>query len=159
MFESKFLVLLCQTLTNVSLKYNFFIFISSKKDILKVKSFNKILFFSILSLVIPSPGAQLTSGQQLKLSCTTGEPLPPDMQLKWVLPKTSPQLLTDQHSANLTFPEVRTADSGNWRCELWWNNISLVSAVITLQIGENRKQEIKYEHDFVATRFDNTVLS
>uniref|UniRef100_A0A3B3C4P5 Uncharacterized LOC112143674 n=1 Tax=Oryzias melastigma TaxID=30732 RepID=A0A3B3C4P5_ORYME len=97
------------------------------------KTLNASRQFEVLE-IIPSPGAQLTSGQQLKLSCTTGEPLPPDMQLKWVLPKTSPQLLTDQHSANLTFPEVRTADSGNWRCELWWNNISLVSAVITLQI-------------------------
>ncbi|RVE62797.1 hypothetical protein OJAV_G00161450 [Oryzias javanicus] len=89
--------------------------------------------FEVLQ-IIPSPGAHLTSGQQLKLSCTTGEHLPPDMQLKWVLPKTSPQLLTDQHSANLTFPEVSTDDSGNWRCELWQNNTSLVSTVITLQI-------------------------
>uniref|UniRef100_A0A8C7ZAB0 Ig-like domain-containing protein n=1 Tax=Oryzias sinensis TaxID=183150 RepID=A0A8C7ZAB0_9TELE len=89
--------------------------------------------FEVLQ-IIPSPGAQLTSGQQLKLSCTTGEPLAPNMQLKWVLPQKSPRLPPDQHSANLTFTEVRIDDSGNWECELWWNNTRLASAVIRLQI-------------------------
>ncbi|XP_011483771.1 carcinoembryonic antigen-related cell adhesion molecule 5 isoform X1 [Oryzias latipes] len=89
--------------------------------------------FEVLQ-IIPYPGAQLTSGQKLKLSCTTGEPLAPDMQLKWVFPQKSPRLPPDQHSANLTFPEVRIDDSGNWECELWWNNTSLASAVIRLQI-------------------------
>lgn len=132
-------------------KLNMYLYfsISSTKGIYNVKLwfvtgnplFCFLYFVFFLSLVIPYPGAQLTSGQHLKLSCTTGEPLAPDMQLKWVFPQKSPRLPPDQHSPNLTFPEVRIDDSGNWECELWWNNTSLASAVIRLQIGEHRKRE------------------
>lgn len=103
-----------------------------------------VVFFcpsSVLSPVVPSPGKDLISGQQLNLTCSPGHPLPSDLRLKWFPPERSslPSLTPDRHPAYLTIPEAGTGDGGKWRCELRQNSTLLTSAVITLKIGKRRK--------------------
>ncbi|KAM9310710.1 CD4-1 molecule [Pholidichthys leucotaenia] len=84
--------------------------------------------------IFPSPGTQLISGQQLNLTCSTGNPLPSDVQLKWFPPQESSIPMPDPHRAHLNNLEVGVSDSGMWRCELWQNSKCLTSAMITLKI-------------------------
>ncbi|XP_041843577.1 CD4-1 molecule [Melanotaenia boesemani] len=83
--------------------------------------------------IIPSPGLTLISGQRLKLHCTIGGQLPPDVELKWSPKKTS-TYTTENNSALLVIKEVRMEDGGMWKCELRRNNSCLTSAVIKLNI-------------------------
>uniref|UniRef100_A0A3Q2PC36 CD4 molecule n=1 Tax=Fundulus heteroclitus TaxID=8078 RepID=A0A3Q2PC36_FUNHE len=84
--------------------------------------------------IIPSPGTDLISGQPLNLSCSTGGPLGPDVQVIWFPPKTSSLAKDELRSGHLMIPRVGTEDSGSWRCELRRSGATLTSAVITLKI-------------------------
>ncbi|XP_035983673.1 LOW QUALITY PROTEIN: T-cell surface glycoprotein CD4 [Fundulus heteroclitus] len=84
--------------------------------------------------IIPSPGTDLISGQSLNLSCSTGGPLDPDVQVNWFPPKTSSLAKDELRSSHLMIPRVGTEDSGSWRCELRRSGATLTSAVITLKI-------------------------
>ncbi|XP_008293846.1 CD4-1 molecule isoform X2 [Stegastes partitus] len=86
--------------------------------------------------IIASPGTEMILGQMVNLSCTTGSPLPSDVQLKWFPPEKPSVSIPDHHSARLTIPEVGSGHSGKWRCELWQSNIRLTSAVVKLSIVE-----------------------
>ncbi|KAL3980547.1 TYRO protein tyrosine kinase binding protein [Sarotherodon galilaeus] len=71
-------------------------------------------------------------GQQVNLSCSTGEQLPNDMKLNWTLPKTSsPYILYPTH---ITVPEVGKGDNGKWGCELLQGGNKLTSVEILLKI-------------------------
>lgn len=108
---------------------------------------------SVLSPVIASPGTNLTSGQQLNLTCGIGRGLSSDLQLKWIPPQKSfhPSLKSDPHPANFIIPEVTTGDNGKWRCELWQGSTRLTSEMITLKIGEYRKWEESRKYDMGMT--------
>lgn len=93
------------------------------------------------SLVVPSPGAKLMSGNPLNLSCSTGDQLLPGIQVKWLHPKRSTLRAAGPFADRLVIPKVSTEDSGTWRCELLQNWTRLTSAEITLSIGEHRKWE------------------
>lgn len=84
--------------------------------------------------IFSSPGAKLISGQRVNLSCSTGHPLPSDVQLKWFPPEKSSLQGSDPQPAHLTIPEVGAGDSGKWRCELWRSKTRLTFAVIMLKI-------------------------
>ncbi|KAM6909640.1 CD4-1 molecule [Xenentodon cancila] len=87
--------------------------------------------------IIAFSGVKLVSGQKLHLSCTIGDQLPADLEVKWVSPKKRPNFKTNPpSSANLTIERVGTDDGGKWSCELWENNSKtrLVSAEITVNI-------------------------
>ncbi|KAM4567565.1 CD4-1 molecule isoform 2-T4 [Fundulus diaphanus] len=84
--------------------------------------------------IIPSPGTELVSGQPLNLSCSTGGPLDPDVEVIWFPPKTSSLAKDKLLSSHLMIPRVGTEDSGSWRCELRRSAATLTSAVITLKI-------------------------
>ncbi|XP_022074009.2 CD4-1 molecule [Acanthochromis polyacanthus] len=84
--------------------------------------------------IVSSSGTKLTSGQQVNLSCTTGNPLQTGVQLKWFPPETSSVSFTDGHPAHLTIPEVGTGDGGKWKCELKQNGTVLTSAMLTLTV-------------------------
>ncbi|KAM8869323.1 CD4-1 molecule isoform 2-T2 [Spinachia spinachia] len=86
--------------------------------------------------ITSSPGTQLISGQQLNLTCSIGQPKPPDLQLKWVPPPQSPRssAASDRRLGHLAIPEVGTGDGGKWRCQLWQSDALLTSAEITLKI-------------------------
>lgn len=79
-------------------------------------------------------GTEFTSGQTLNLSCSTGEPLTSDMQLKWFPPDQSSLLKSDRHGAHLAIKEASTGDGGKWRCELWRRDLLLASAELKLTI-------------------------
>lgn len=82
--------------------------------------------------IIAHPRAELIYGQQVNLSCSTGEQLPNDMKLNWTLPKTSsPDILYPTH---ITVPEVGKEDNGKWGCELWQGGNKLTSVEILLKI-------------------------
>ncbi|KAM9723557.1 CD4-1 molecule [Menidia menidia] len=81
--------------------------------------------------IIPSPGTEVVSGKQLNVSCTTGEPLPDNMRLKIVPPRTLSPSNTD---SSLRIPKVGEEAGGKWKCELWQNKALLTSAVTTLKI-------------------------
>ncbi|XP_055359083.1 CD4-1 molecule isoform X2 [Betta splendens] len=87
--------------------------------------------------IIAAPGTNLTSGQQLNMTCSVGAALPSDMQLKLLPPVESLSHLqqnSDHSSTNVILPAVSTAHSGRWRCELWQGGKKLTSEVITLKI-------------------------
>ncbi|XP_023127396.2 CD4-1 molecule [Amphiprion ocellaris] len=84
--------------------------------------------------IISSRGTKLTPGQRVNLSCTTGNPLQTDVQLKWFPPEKSSVSIPDDHPAHLTIPEVGTGDGGKWKCELRRSDVLLASAVVTLTI-------------------------
>lgn len=84
--------------------------------------------------IIPSPKTELISGQWVNLTCTTGNPLPSGVRLKWIPPEKSSLTISESLPALLTIPEVERGDSGKWRCELWQGNVQLTSAVVTLVI-------------------------
>lgn len=87
--------------------------------------------------ITASPGTELINGQQLNLTCTTGRPLPSDLQVTWFPPKeASPHypLAYDHQSAHLTIPEVGRGDKGTWRCELRRADTPLTSAAVALNI-------------------------
>lgn len=95
--------------------------------------------------VFASPGTNLTSGQQLNLTCGTGSALPNDVKLKlFPLDKSSQ---SDHHHPSVTIPAVNTEHSGKWRCELWQGGKRVASEVITLKIGECRKWEESRKRD------------
>lgn len=82
--------------------------------------------------IIAHPRPELIYGQQVNLSCSTGEQLPNDMKLNWTLPKTSsPNILYPTH---ITVPEVGKEDNGKWGCELWQGGNKLTSVEILLKI-------------------------
>lgn len=82
--------------------------------------------------IIAHPRPELIYGQQVNLSCSTGEQLPNDMKLNWTLPKTSsPDILYPTH---ITVPEVGKEDNGKWGCELWQGGNKLTSVEILLKI-------------------------
>ncbi|XP_037532526.1 CD4-1 molecule [Nematolebias whitei] len=84
--------------------------------------------------IVPSPGVKLISGNQLNLSCSTGDQLLPGIQVKWLHPKRSSLRAAGPPSDRLVIPKVSTEDSGTWRCELLQNWTRLTSAEITLSI-------------------------
>lgn len=94
--------------------------------------------------IIASPGTQLSTGQQLNLTCTTGYPLPSDVQLQWFPPKetssssSSPDSLSpsalDLRSPILSLRGVGRDHNGTWRCELRRGEASLTSAVVVVKI-------------------------
>uniref|UniRef100_A0A8C6UTU4 Ig-like domain-containing protein n=1 Tax=Neogobius melanostomus TaxID=47308 RepID=A0A8C6UTU4_9GOBI len=95
--------------------------------------------------IIASPGTQLTTGQQLNLTCITDYPLPPDMQIQWFPPEVASSSSSssspspsaqDLHSPHLTLKEVGSDQNGTWRCELRRGDTFLTSAVVVLNIGE-----------------------
>ncbi|XP_062255973.1 CD4-1 molecule isoform X2 [Platichthys flesus] len=96
---------------------------------------NRTVHVEVLQIT-SSPGPHLLSGQQLNLTCSVGQPLPSDLQLRWTQPKPAaqPGLKSDQHSARLTIPEVSTDDGGLWVCGLWQGETQLTSAAIRLTI-------------------------
>lgn len=108
------------------------------------------------SLVVPSPGAKLISGNQLNLSCSTGDQLLPGIQVKWLHPKRSFPRAADPFSDRLVIHKVSTEDSGTWRCELLQNRTRLTSAEITLSIGEHRKWEESRKCDMVTNLWPQT---
>ncbi|XP_005455547.1 CD4-1 molecule isoform X2 [Oreochromis niloticus] len=82
--------------------------------------------------IIAHPRPELIYGQQVNLSCSTGEQLPNDMKLNWTSPKTSsPYSLYPTH---ITVPEVGKEDNGKWGCELWQGGNKLTSVEILLKI-------------------------
>ncbi|XP_074539377.1 CD4-1 molecule [Halichoeres trimaculatus] len=85
--------------------------------------------------ITSSPGAEVISGQQVNLTCSLGELLPPNLRIKWVPPEQSSLTLSisDHHSPHLAIPEVGEGDGGIWRCELWHDK-RLTFAEITLKI-------------------------
>lgn len=95
-----------------------------------------MFFISVLSLfalspVTSQPGKELIYGQQVNLSCSTGDPLPNDVKLNWTQPETSSSYI--RNPTHITIPEVRKGDSGKWRCELWRGGKRLTSAEILLK--------------------------
>lgn len=84
--------------------------------------------------ILSSAGTEILSGQRVNLSCSTGEPLASDMQLKWLTPEKSSVPRSDLHAALLTIKEAGGGDSGKWRCELWRSSERLTSAAILLKI-------------------------
>lgn len=93
-------------------------------------------FSSSSSPVIAHPKAELIYGQQVNLSCSTGDQLPNDMKLNWTSPKTSSYISYPTH---ITVPEVGKEDNGKWGCELWQGGNKLTSDEILLKIGEHGK--------------------
>uniref|UniRef100_A0A3Q0S1Q0 Ig-like domain-containing protein n=1 Tax=Amphilophus citrinellus TaxID=61819 RepID=A0A3Q0S1Q0_AMPCI len=81
--------------------------------------------------ITSQPGKELIYGQQVNLSCSTGDPLPNDVMLNWTKPETSSRYV--QYPTHITIPEVRKGDSGKWRCELWQRGKRLTSAEILLK--------------------------
>lgn len=82
--------------------------------------------------IIAHPGPELIYGQQVNLSCSTGEQLPNDMKLNWTLPKTSSPYIP--YPTHITVPEVGKEDNGKWGCELWQGGNKLTSVEILLKI-------------------------
>ncbi|CAI5663764.1 unnamed protein product [Oreochromis niloticus] len=82
--------------------------------------------------IIAHPRAELIYGQQVNLSCSTGEQLPNDMKLNWTLPKTSSLYIL--YPTHITVPEVGKEDNGKWGCELWQGGNKLTSVEILLKI-------------------------
>lgn len=110
-------------------------------------------FSSSSSPVIAHPKAELIYGQQVNLSCSTGDQLPNDMKLNWTSPKTSSYISYPTH---ITVPEVGKEDNGKWGCELWQGGNKLTSDEILLKIGEHGKwdeQEVWHGPDLVTTKF------
>ncbi|XP_018527926.1 CD4-1 molecule [Lates calcarifer] len=99
------------------------------------KILNRTVRVEVLQ-IISSPRPELISGQPLNLTCSTGNQLPSDVQLKWSPPKQSSLSppIPDPHPAKLTIPQVHTGDEGEWECTLWQGSKQLTSAVITLKI-------------------------
>ncbi|XP_026039129.1 CD4-1 molecule isoform X1 [Astatotilapia calliptera] len=81
--------------------------------------------------IIAHPKAELIYGQQVNLSCSTGDQLPNDMKLNWTSPKTSSYISYPTH---ITVPEVGKEDNGKWGCELWQGGNKLTSDEILLKI-------------------------
>ena len=112
-----------------------------------------ILFFSSLIVppVIPSPGTELQCGQKLNLSCTTGDALPSDLELKWIPPEK--KRYSPGPDPNLTIASVGMEHNGKWTCELWQKGSKsrLVSAVMTLKVGEHRKRVESRKYDISMT--------
>ncbi|KAJ0066358.1 hypothetical protein NL108_011164 [Boleophthalmus pectinirostris] len=87
--------------------------------------------------IIASPGTTLTEGEQLNLTCTTGHPLPPDLQVKWSPPQNSSLPVfpsSVQPPAHINVPSAGGEQNGTWRCELWRGEELLTSAVVELRI-------------------------
>ncbi|XP_071372104.1 CD4-1 molecule [Centroberyx affinis] len=87
--------------------------------------------------ILSSSGLEIPAGQQVNLTCSLGQPLHADLQVKWIPPKSwcLPSLGPDPHPARLTIPEVVDEDCRRWGCELWRNKTQLTSADITLKIA------------------------
>ncbi|CDQ96240.1 unnamed protein product [Oncorhynchus mykiss] len=88
--------------------------------------------------VFTSPGPVAFLGQEVNLTCTLGQPLTSDLEVKWIPPHHSSLLPLDSspHPTLLTIPEATYGNGGRWRCELWRNKTKLTSVEITLKIGE-----------------------
>uniref|UniRef100_A0A4W5KD18 CD4-1 molecule n=1 Tax=Hucho hucho TaxID=62062 RepID=A0A4W5KD18_9TELE len=86
--------------------------------------------------LISSPFPVAFVGQEVNLTCTLGQPLTSDLEVKWIPPRHSSLLPlgSSPHPAHLTIPEARDRDGGRWSCELWKNKTKLTSVVITLKI-------------------------
>ncbi|XP_006802907.1 CD4-1 molecule [Neolamprologus brichardi] len=82
--------------------------------------------------IIAHPKTELIYGQQVNLSCSTGEQLPNDMKLNWTSPKTSSSYIS--YPTHITVPEVGKEDNGKWGCELWQGGNKLTSDEILLKI-------------------------
>lgn len=111
-------------------------------------------FSSASSPVIAHPKTELIYGQQVNLSCSTGEQLPNDMKLNWTSPKTLSRYIS--YPTHITVPEVGKEDNGKWGCELWQGGNKLTSDEILLKIGEHGKwdeQEVWHGPDLVTTKF------
>ncbi|CAJ1062550.1 CD4-1 molecule [Xyrichtys novacula] len=93
---------------------------------------NRTVQVKVLQLT-SAPGTELISGQQVNLTCSLGEPLPPGLSLTWVPPEES-SLTSGDHPAHLIIPEVGVGDGGEWRCELRQSDKRLTFAAITLNI-------------------------
>ncbi|XP_036451033.1 CD4-1 molecule [Colossoma macropomum] len=81
-------------------------------------------------------GVMARAGDTVNLTCTLGHSLPSgDLQVTWVRPKSSVfSLGNPPHPARLSIPAVTVQDSGQWRCELKKNTMTLTSATVTLEI-------------------------
>lgn len=111
-------------------------------------------FSSASSPVVAHPKAELIYGQQVNLSCSTGDQLPNDMKLNWTSPKTSSSYTP--YPTHITVLEVGKEDNGKWGCELWQGGNKLTSDEILLKIGEHGKwdeQEVWHGPDLVTTKF------
>ncbi|XP_064804782.1 uncharacterized protein LOC135522445 isoform X4 [Oncorhynchus masou masou] len=86
--------------------------------------------------VLTSPGPVAFLGQEVNLTCTLGQPLTSDLEVKWIPPHHSSLLPLDSspHPTLLTIPEATYGNGGRWRCELWRNKTKLTSVEITLKI-------------------------
>ncbi|XP_061573099.1 uncharacterized protein LOC133435217 [Cololabis saira] len=87
--------------------------------------------------IIPISGVKLVSGQKLQLSCTLGDHLPPDLEVKWLPPKRRSNFKSNLlSSTDLTIVSAVKEDSGKWKCELWQKSSKtrLASAEITVNI-------------------------
>lgn len=82
--------------------------------------------------IVAHPKAELIYGQQVNLSCSTGDQLPNDMKLNWTSPKTSSSYTP--YPTHITVLEVGKEDNGKWGCELWQGGNKLTSDEILLKI-------------------------
>uniref|UniRef100_A0A673BJW3 CD4-1 molecule n=1 Tax=Sphaeramia orbicularis TaxID=375764 RepID=A0A673BJW3_9TELE len=97
---------------------------------------SKKIHVEVLQVIISSPGTELIYGQQVNLTCSSGDPLTSDLQVKWFPPKDAHLRApaSGPHPAQLTIPEVGKEDNGKWRCELWRNSTQLALAYMTLKV-------------------------
>ncbi|XP_055782272.1 T-cell surface glycoprotein CD4-like [Salvelinus fontinalis] len=86
--------------------------------------------------LLTSPVSVAFVGQEVNLTCTLGQPLTSDLEVKWIPPHHSSLLPlgSSPHPTLLTIPEATYGDGGWWRCELWRNKTKLTSVEITLKI-------------------------
>ncbi|XP_051575470.1 CD4-1 molecule [Myxocyprinus asiaticus] len=86
--------------------------------------------------VTSSPSSREYEGVSVNLTCTLGNPMTSDLEVKWKCPSCStlPSLSSSPHPASLSIPEVRLQNRGRWKCELWKNDKMLTSAELFLRI-------------------------
>ncbi|XP_029592261.1 T-cell surface glycoprotein CD4 isoform X3 [Salmo trutta] len=95
----------------------------------------RVMRVEVLQL-LTSPVPVAFVGQEVNLTCTLGQPLTSDLEVKWIPPHHSILLPlgSSPHPTLLTIPEATYGDGGLWRCELWENKTKLTSVEITLKI-------------------------
>ncbi|XP_055083659.1 CD4-1 molecule isoform X2 [Periophthalmus magnuspinnatus] len=81
--------------------------------------------------IVASPGTRLNEGDPLNLTCTTGRPPRPDLQIKWLPPSSLSALRPPPH---ISIPSAGGAENGTWTCELWRGEELLTSTRVELRI-------------------------